>query len=80
MMVETIRGIILRYGIRHAAGERIGEMGMIVRVIDPIHQRDERLSRQHGGKHHAEDGDHASQRKMERPTQSASHRNGHTRN
>ena len=34
----------LRMTVFDIARERIGEMGMMVRVVDPVHQRDIRLT------------------------------------
>ena len=42
-------------------GERIGEMKMMVRVLDAIHQRNIGLAGQHHGERHAEDGNRALQ-------------------
>jgi hypothetical protein len=46
----------------HVAGQRIGEMNVILRVVDAVHQRDVGLPRQHDGQRHAQYGDRASQR------------------
>jgi hypothetical protein len=43
-------------------GEGIGEMYVMMGVINAVHQRDVRLSGQHDGQRHAQNGDRASQR------------------
>jgi len=46
----------------HVAGQGIGEMNMVMGVVDAVHQRDVGLSGQHDGHRHAQDGNRASQR------------------
>ena len=53
----------------YVAGERIGEMDVVMRVIQTIHQRDVGLPRQHESQRHAEHGDHASKRGKSLPVQ-----------
>ena len=43
-------------------GQRIGEMNVMMGVIDAVHQRDVGLPGQHDGQRHAQNGDRASQR------------------
>jgi len=43
-------------------GEGIREMNVMMGVIDAVHQRDVRLSGQHNGQRHAQNGYRASQR------------------
>ena len=43
MMAIMVMGF-LRMTVFDIARERIGEMGMMVRVVDPVHQRDIRLT------------------------------------
>ena len=46
----------------HITGQRIGEMNVMMGVIDAVHQRDVRLPGQHDGQRHAQNGHRASQR------------------
>ena len=46
----------------HIASQRIGEMNVMMGVIDAVHQRDIRLSGQHDGQRQAQNGYRASQR------------------
>jgi hypothetical protein len=48
--------------ILQVACENIRKMSVVMGVIDAVHQRDIRLSRQHDGQRHAQNGDRASQR------------------
>lgn len=67
MMVKAWRIVVPRNGIFHVAGERIGKMRVIVRVIDLVHQRDVGLRRQHGGERHADHSDNASEKNQVGP-------------
>jgi len=48
--------------IAYVAGERIGEMGVMMRVVQAVHQRDIGLPGQHKGERHAEHGYDAANR------------------
>ena len=46
----------------HITSQSIGEMNVMMGMIDPVHQRDIRLSGQQDGQRHAQNGYRASQR------------------
>ncbi len=64
VMVMVVHGALLMIaGAKlDVAGERIGEVNVVMDVVDAVHQRDVGLSGQHDGERHAKDGDRASQR------------------
>jgi hypothetical protein len=55
MMLMRVRIVGQRY--LNIAGERIGEMRMVMGMVDTIHQRDIGLPRQHDRQRHADQGD-----------------------
>jgi hypothetical protein len=63
VMVMCLTLVMIAGARLDIAGERIGEMNVMLGVIDPVHQRDVRLSGQHGSQRHAQNGNRASQRK-----------------
>jgi len=57
------------HAIADVAGERIGEMAVMMRVIQAVHQRDVGLPRQHERKRHTEHRDSAPKRGKSLPVQ-----------
>ncbi len=63
MVMMVCRALVMIAGAKlDITGQRIGEMNVMMGVIDAVHQRDIRLSGQHNGQRHAQNGDRASQR------------------
>lgn len=67
--VRMVLQIAVSQAIADVAGERIGEMGMMMSVVQAIHQRDVGLPRQHERQRHAEHGDSIAKRDKTLPMQ-----------
>ncbi len=59
-IVVMVRPALVANTKLHVASKRIGEMRVMVRVVDAVHQRDIGLARQHDRERHAQDGDRCS--------------------
>ena len=73
MDVLVCVGMLLRTTVSQAiadvSGERIGEMGMMMRVVQAVHQRNVGLPRQHERQRHAEHGDSTAKQDKTLPMQ-----------
>ena len=62
MVMVMCRALVMIAGANlDIAGQRIGEMNVMMGVIDAVHQRDVRLPGQHDRQRHAQNGYRASQ-------------------
>ena len=60
VMVAMMRSAFVSEAERYLARQRVGEMRMVMRVIDAIHERDIGLTGQHCGDRHAKHSDQTS--------------------